>query len=193
MVMEVQCESLMLTMLDEREYSAGSADNVRSYDRELDLSDEFRPSSRHGLICRELDGAEHSCVLLAAGGSSRVHEHSAVVLKGVCFVAVGDMVCSLSLPTLVLNWATKVDGATCFGIYYSPRYDCLLSHGELEIARVNLLGEIVWSAGGADIFSEGFRVVDDQVEAVDFKGQVYRTDIGTGRSEVIDPPNNCCT
>jgi hypothetical protein len=96
------------------------------------------------------------------------------------------MLCSLSLPTLDLGWATKVDGATCFGVYYSPQHDCLLSHGEIEVARVNLSGEIVWSASGKDIFSEGFRVLDDEVEAVDFNHEVYRIDIVTGRCELVE-------
>src|SRR5262249_18552 len=83
------------------------------------------------------------------------HGHSAVIVKGGCVVGVGDMLCSLSLPTLDLRWATKVDTATCFGVYYCPQHDCLLSHGESEIARVSISGQIVWSAGGKDIFSEG--------------------------------------
>jgi hypothetical protein len=193
LVVEVRCEPLTLTMLDEPTYSPGSADNVCSYDREFNFAGQYRPSSRHALICRGPDGTEHSCVLLAGGGASGVHEHSVVVVNGFCVVAVGNMLCSLFLPTLDLNWATKVDWATCFGVYHSPRHDCLLSHGELEIARVSLRGEVVWSAGGADIFSEGFRVVGDHVEAIDFGGQVYRIDIATGRSELVERRTSRCT
>jgi hypothetical protein len=95
------------------------------------------------------------------------------------------MLCSLSLPTLELKWATKVDTATCFGVYYCPQDNCLVSHGECEIARARLSGEIVWSASGRDIFSEGFRIVGDHVEAVDFYNGVYRIDIVTGRCELV--------
>ena len=158
---------------------------MRTYEREYDFARGYRPSSVHGLTCREPDGSEHSCILLAGGGASGVHEHSAVVFNGRCFVAVGDNICSLSLPTLDLRWVTKVDSATCFGVYYSPEYGCLLSHGELEIARVSLAGEVVWSAAGMDIFTEGFWIVGDYVEAIDFYHQVYRIEIGTGRSKLI--------
>ena len=97
------------------------------------------------------------------------------------------MICSLSLPRLALEWATKVDTATCFGVYYSAEHDCLLSHGEIEIARVSLCGDIVWSGSGRDIFSEGFRVGGKWVEATDFGGYIYRFDIATGHCEDLPP------
>lgn len=190
-VVKIRCEPFTLTMLAESTDSAGSADNVRRYDRVFDFAGEgYQPSSRHGLICLEPDGTEHSCVLLASEGATGVHEHSAVVVNGTCFVAVGDMLCALSLPCLDLRWATKLDSATCFGVYYSLQHDCLLSHGELEIARVSLSGEIVWSGGGKDIFTEGFQIVGDSIEAIDFNHEVYRIDIATGRSELIQSRNN---
>jgi hypothetical protein len=95
------------------------------------------------------------------------------------------MLCSLSLPTLDLTRATKVDKATCFGVYYCPEHDCLLSHGELQVARVSLKGEIVWSASGRDVFSEGFRIVGDHIEAIDSYHGVDRIDIVTGRCELL--------
>jgi hypothetical protein len=67
-------------------------------------------------------------------------------------------------------------------VYYSPQHHCLLSHGELEIARVSLSGDIIWRVSGKDIFSEGFQLVGDYVEAIDFNQEVYRFDITTGRS-----------
>ncbi len=79
-----------------------------------------------------------------------------------------------------LLWHKEVDFATCFGVYFSTKHDCLISHGECEIARVSLSGEVVWSSGGADIFSEGFKLHSDYVEAVDFNRMVYRMDIATG-------------
>jgi hypothetical protein len=187
---ELTCGQFALTLLDDPTYTAGSPDNVQPYDREHCFVKEYLPVSKYGLVCREPGGETHSCILLAGVGASRVHEHSAVALKGSCFVGIGDMLCSLSLPALDLRWATKVDTATCFGVYYCPRHDCLLSHGELEVARVSLSGEIVWSTSGKDIFSEGFRIVGDHVEAIDFNHEVYRIDIATGRSELIQGRTN---
>lgn len=69
-------------------------------------------------------------------------------------------------PVATTARARTVDAATCFGVYYLPEHACLISHGELEIARLSLSGEIVWSAGGKDIFSEGFRLSREYVEAI---------------------------
>lgn len=182
--MELESGSFALTVYDDPTYIPGSADNARKYDREYCLVEKYRPVSQYGLLCREQEGPTHSCILLAGGGASRVHDHSVVVVNGSCFVGVGDMLCCLSLPSLDLMWAVRVDTATCFGVYYFPQGDCLLSHGELEIARVNLDGQIIWSANGKDIFSEDFQIVDDHVEAVDFNHQVYRIDITTGRCDL---------
>jgi hypothetical protein len=55
---------------------------------------------------------------------------------------------------------------------------------------VNLSGQIVWSTSGKDIFSEGFRIVDDHVEAIDFNHEVYRIDIATGRCELVQGLTN---
>jgi hypothetical protein len=187
---ELTCGNLALTLRDDPTYTAGSADNVEQYDREYCFVKEYRPVSKYGLVCRELERATRSCILLAGGGASRVNEHSAVIVNRSCFVGVGDMLCSLSLPSLDLRWATKVDSATCFGVYYSPQHECLLSHGELEVARVSVSGEIVWSAIGKDIFSEGFQIAGDYIEAIDFNHEVYRIDIATGRSELIQGRTN---
>jgi len=177
--------SFTLTLFDDETYTSGSADNVRQYDREYCFVKEYVPVSKHGVTCRSPDGTAHSCILLAGGGATGVHAHSAVVMEDGSYVGVGDMLCSLSLPTLELKWAIKVDEVTCFGVYYSPQHGCLLSHGELEIARVSLGGEIAWRTGGKDIFSEGFRIVGNDVEVIDFNNEVYRIDIATGRSRLV--------
>ena len=172
-----------LELIDEPLYTPGSADNVRSYSREYKLTDaETRPSSRHGLILRDGNTPARSCILLAGGGATGLHEHSAVTLDDTCFVAVGDTLCSLALPSLDLLWHRQVDTATCFGVYHSAKHNCLISHGELEIARLSLAGEVAWCSGGADIFSEGFELHPDYIEAVDSNGTVYRIDIATGGS-----------
>jgi hypothetical protein len=167
-----------LELLDEPTYTSRSADNLRSYAREYVFGDAI--TSRHGVLLRQAGGGEHSCMVSASGGVTAVHEHSAVIVESCSFLAVGDTVCALALPSLELLWRRKVDTATCFGIYYSAEEDCLFSHGECEIARLTLSGERVWSAIGADIFTEGFALHADYLEAVDFNRFVYRIDVKTG-------------
>jgi hypothetical protein len=183
-VLAIRTAKYELEFIDEPLYSRGSADNVRSYSREYDFDNDsrYRPTNRHGLVLREAGVLKESCILLAGGGTSGLHEHSAVAVDDACYIAVGDTLCSLALPSLELRWHRKVDTATCFGIYYSAKHQCLISHGELEIARISLAGDVAWSSGGEDIFSEGFELHTDYVEARDFNGAVYRLDIVTGRS-----------
>jgi hypothetical protein len=74
---------------------------------------------------------------------------------------------------LELEWHTRTDDATCFGVYHSPENDCYLSHGELSVARQFYADEIEWARGGADIFTNGFCLTADRVEAVGWNGDVY--------------------
>lgn len=118
----------------------------------------------------------------AGGGCSTVHEHSGLVLDSKLYLAVGDRIVCFSPLDQRLAWSSKVDSATCFGIHYNPGRHALLSHGELEIARIDAAGEILWSSSGADIFSEGFWLEDEYVFAFDFEGREYRFSYETGSS-----------
>jgi hypothetical protein len=106
---------------------------VRRYGREYCLVKEYRPVSQYGLFCRDKEGATHSCILLVGGGASRVHDHSAIIVNGSCFVGVGDMLCCLSLPTLNLKWAIKVDRqrASEFIIFLKTIAWCLTANWKL--------------------------------------------------------------
>jgi hypothetical protein len=167
-------------------YDARSADNVCGPEEEHFFGDDgYRPSSRHRIVVRRGDAVLGSHVLLAVGGGSGVHEHSAFVRGETCFVAVGPFVCALELPTLRLLWHTLADSATCFGIYDAPGYGSIISHGELEIARLSYSGQLLWSGGGRDIFSEGFELHEHHAEAIDFHGTRYRFELETGQSHII--------
>jgi hypothetical protein len=86
----------------------------------------------------------------------------------------------MNLRPFEIEWFVQVDAATCFGIYFDVPHSALISHGELEIARLSYDGAILWSRSGADIFSEGFSMLPGYVEAIDFNGQAYRFDYETG-------------
>jgi hypothetical protein len=68
-----------------------------------------------------------------------------VIVGNRLFVAVGDSLAVLEIPSLDLAWCREVDTATCFGVYYIAGHDCLITHGECEIARVSPSGDIAWS------------------------------------------------
>ncbi|MHC5058530.1 MAG: hypothetical protein ACYTKD_28055 [Planctomycetota bacterium] len=182
--MELAANTCSVRIVDEATYTRGSADNLRQYELEYGSLEEF--TSSHGVSSRTPDETEYCCVLLACGGPTSVHEHSAVAVGDLVCVAAGDTVFALSLPRLDLIWQLKVDEVTCFGIYYSSERRCLISHGELEIARIPLDGSVVWRGSGRDIFSEGFWLRTDCVEAEDFNHKRYRFGLDTGKcSEIL--------
>ncbi|RIK82521.1 MAG: hypothetical protein DCC68_06415 [Planctomycetota bacterium] len=167
----------------DRTYTLGSADNSQTYCRVYRLDDEtpYRPSSQHSVRVFSIAGEElGSCLLAATGGATGIHEHSAVAVGDILFVAVGPYTASLQLPSLDLLWSRQVDGATCFGLHHAPAHCCLIAHGELAISRLGYDGAVAWTACGADIFTGQLEVAGDRVRAEDFDGRTYLWDIRTG-------------
>jgi hypothetical protein len=153
----------------------------RAGGREYSFCVDDRPTSIYGISSQGPGEESYSCVLLGDGGATTVHGNSAVIVGDRCFVAIGYTVCALNVPSLHLSWAKKIDTATCFGIYHCQEHDCLISHGEMEIVRVSLAGDLIWTTRGDDIFTGDFRMAGKIVEATDFNNQVYHVDIETGR------------
>ena len=171
---------------NDREYAANSADNVHTYNAEYSLGDAlYRPSCQHSIVVRKNDDILRSCILLADGGATGIHESSAIIHGNSCLIAVGQFMCSIEIPCLELEWKAEVDSATCFGVYYSATHDCFISHGELEITRVEMDGKVLWHGGGKDIFTNGFELHENYVEVVDWNDEIYRIDIATGQSRIV--------
>lgn len=118
--------------------------------------------------------------MAAWGGPLGVHERTAVMLADRLHLAVGDSVFCFALEPFALVWSRKVDTATCFGLHISPDRGALISHGEMEIARLSPEGEILWWRSGEDIFTGPFALRPNFIEAEDFEGGTYRFDYETG-------------
>lgn len=105
MRLEIDTQYGLIAVVDEPTYTFTSQDNVRSYPRELRLSNDSL-TSIHGL---ELDG-HRVLVIGATGGRSAVHAHSAVAIDDKLYLAVGNRVaCCVIAPSLELAWSTPVD------------------------------------------------------------------------------------
>jgi hypothetical protein len=164
-------------------HTAGSADNVHKYGCEYRFGDNtYQATSQHAMHVTVNDEFVASCLLSADGGATGIHAHTAIIHDDVCVIAVGPFVAALVIPTLKLQWVTQTDEATCFGVYHSEKHGCLISHGEMQVARITHDGKIIWQAGGADIFTNGFVLGDDSIQVVDFDNRNYELDIETGRS-----------
>jgi hypothetical protein len=181
--MEIRSGRFVVTLVDDPTYPYRSAviDKTRACGRGYSFCEDGRPTSICGISCQGPGQSNDSCVLLGEGGATTVHGDSAVIVGERCFVAIGYTLCALTIPALQLAWAKRVDFATCFGVYYCQERNCLISHGEVEIARLNLAGDVIWSTPGDDIFTGGFRLAGNIVEAIDFNNEVNQVDIETGR------------
>ncbi len=173
--------SHVVQLVDEPEYAFGSRGNRPRYEREEVLGDaRFELSSRHALICMR-DGAPFASVIFGAvGGASGVHEHSLVLQGDLGFLAIGAFIACVELPSLETRWVREVDAATCFGAHVCPDGESLVSHGELVISRLTLDGEVLWQAGGRDIFTGDLRVSEAAVHVEDDSGDVYSFELETG-------------
>ena len=95
-------------------------------------------------------------------------------------VASGNIVFCVLLPSLELLWHTQVDMATCFEI--APYQDDYITHGEVEISRLNRQGQILWQFSGKDIFvapierTPSFTLTPKGIELVDFNYESYFID-----------------
>jgi hypothetical protein len=137
LILELNKDRYKVIISNDDTYNSGSADNLHSYDKEYLLGEDFyRPSSQHSVTIRTEGSVVSSCILAAVGGATGIHEHSAIICKDSCIIAVGPFMCSLLIPSLDLEWKAEVDDATCFGVYFSEKHNCFISHGELDIARV---------------------------------------------------------
>lgn len=169
-----------ITLVDDPSHVFGSVDNLRHYDQAFWLGSgkmPSRPSSIHGLYF----GDGRSIMLAADGGCSTVHRHSAVIVKDVVYLCVGNQLAAVGLRHANLCWVREVDTATCFGVYWVAARQALITHGEMTIGCLSLAGDIRWCAGGRDIFTGEVRCLSENIEAVDFNQEVYRFDYLTGQ------------
>jgi hypothetical protein len=184
--LKLSSQGLSIVVSNHSRFEPRESDVSNAVTYELDPASGPRATSRHSVEVGDPSGKSRWCMLTASGGATGVHEHSALVHAGSVIIAVGAHLCALRLPTLDLEWSIVVDTATCFGVYYSAKYDCYVSHGEIAVARVALDGRVVWSASGKDIFSEGFALHDDHAEVIDFNHETYRINLATGRSFIVE-------
>ena len=121
-----------------------------------------------------------SIVLTGGGSVSSLWEKSALLDGDRLLITCGNEVYCLLLPTIKVCWHTQVDMATCFAIV--PYQDAYITHGEVEISRLNRQGEILWQFSGKDIFVSpteripSFTLTSKGIELIDFNYESYLID-----------------
>lgn len=152
----------------------------QSYDHVVDLEDPDVALSRYGLVVYERGGASRSLLITGAGGCTGVNECSLALSADRCFIAIGVYVVALELGSLRLEWHRQVDQAACFGVRLTPTADALIAHGEMEISRLSLSGDVAWRASGDDLFTGSLELSPSSVAVDDSSGDRYVFDLGTG-------------
>jgi hypothetical protein len=169
---------LEVAMREDPIYMPISADNDHPYVREIILAE--RHWTAVEIEVRQGGAVLDSAVLLVPMACPGPREGSAVGRRGIVYLAAGNEVVALALPSLHLLWRAEADPACVFGLMEIEGDDDLLVHGELQITRLGLDGAVRWQRDGNDIFTGGCGVHDGVVVAVDWTGREYRWRLADG-------------
>lgn len=188
-------ENCLIKVFEENDYDINSSDNWYSYSRVFLNTNEYRPSSQIGIQVYDDDKLLSDCIIGAEGGGMRINPNSTLISYGGIVVCCSNTVFKLSLTDLNLEWKTKADDATCFGVHYLD--EDYIVHGELEISRIDKEGKIVWNKSGKDIWRteeaiDDFAVYDDYILATDMTYNRYKLDFEGNILEnyTVEPTKN---
>ena len=164
-------------LLNESDYNPDSKNQLNKYLKNYLTDSDFKLPTKIGIKVFEKGNEINSAIIGAEGGATRLHETSQIIESNRILICCCDSIFCLDLPTLNLNWKTKVDIATAFEIVKIE--NGFIIHGELEITRIDNDGKIIWQNGGADIFvsqngNNDFEVKDNVVKATDWENRIYK-------------------
>lgn len=181
MTVTLQHNDLTIEVFDDSSYVVNSIDSPTQYDviYNGDNYDDHDFPTRHAIKVFTDQQLIKSAVLLGTGGATVISSNAALVDDENLIIRCSNQVFSLTLPELNKNWQVKPDLATCFSIH--KYQDTYIVHGETSISRIDRMGKILWSYGGADIFVclyEGspFEMHEDFISMTDFNGSKYKID-----------------
>lgn len=177
-MVELEFAEHKIELFDESSYTPNSADNIFTYENVFaDEESDIFHSTRHGIKVYKNGAIFSNALICAVGGATGIHKNSAVIINENILMCCADMIFSLSLPDLKLNWMKKVDDATCFQIFDTE--NGIFVHGELQVSRIDEKGNIIWSASFADILvtldsRDNFILHKDFIEIVDWNHSKYK-------------------
>lgn len=175
--MTFEIGTYQVELLNESDCNLGSNDNLNKYLKNYLTESNFKLPTKIRIKIFE-NGAElNSAIIGAEGGATGLHKTSQIIESNRILICCCDSVFCLDLPTLNLNWKTKVDIATAFEIFKIE--NGFIIHGELEITRIDNDEKVIWQNGGADIFvsqngNDDFEVKENFVKATDWDNRIYK-------------------
>lgn len=183
--MRTSYKNYEIELFNDRLYDPSSKDNVTDYNKFYGDIVDLR-TSNHGIRVYENKEVISSAIVSGLGGSTTIHSHSFVIKNEIIFICCASSIYALSLPLLDFKWRKECDTATCFEIYEYA--DDLIIHGECEISRITIKGDIRWQFSGSDIFvnlegKDRLRIEEDLIIAYDFQGYEYMIN---GNGETVE-------
>ncbi|WP_206052154.1 hypothetical protein [Nonlabens xiamenensis] len=166
-----------IELLNESDFKSGSKDNVNEYLKNYLTESDFKLPTKIGIKTFKNGTELDSAIIGAEGGATGLHKTSQIIESNRILICCCDSIFCLELPTLNLNWKTKVDQATAFEIFKIE--NGFIVHGELEITRIENNGQIKWQNCGADIFvsqngNDNFEVQSNFIKATDWDDRIYK-------------------
>ena len=103
MIIEKICD-YVIEIIDDREYSENSTDNIIIY-KNIYKTDDEPISTKHGIVIKDKNNQIlSSAIMLASGGATGIHEKSYIIEKNrILLLCVSNWLFSLTIPTLELN------------------------------------------------------------------------------------------
>ena len=169
-----------IDIFSDPDFQRDSTANVHEYNVVYVNEDGYRSTSAFGIKIYKEGSLLNSALIGASGGGTAIHATGMIVESDRLVICCSNSVFCLAIPTLLLQWKTKADFATCFEIFkYQSDY---IVHGEVEISRLSADGELLWQHSGADIFvspksnEDDFVVTDNYILATDWDNRKYKFD-----------------
>ncbi len=178
MKMIIELKKYRIELFKDETYTENSGDNIVSCEKVYSMGCGYN-STKIGIRIYENDEIIKSALISSCGGATNIHKNSQIIENDRIIVCCSDSVFCLSIPNLDLIWKTQADSCTCFEIFkFKESY---IIHGEIEISRLNLNGEIMWQESGVDIFTteEGindFEITESYIKAIDWGNRIYKFD-----------------
>jgi len=171
-------KDLVIEIINEEDYDLNSIDINRIYGKIYPSGSEleFKPTTKHGIKVSENGIERQSALILGFSGVTGTYENSYLIEGDNILICCSSEVYSLNINNLLLNWKNEFDFATCFGIYKFE--GDFITHGELQINRIDKNGNTKWTFGARDIFvnpdgKTAFKIIKNKIELIDWQGYKY--------------------
>lgn len=184
--MKISHQHKTIELINDENYTPFSTDNPFPYSRVYIAEDirerGFQVVSKIGIIIRDVSDPDKvlcAAIICETGGATSIGEQTQIIEGQNLVVCICNMVYCLNIHTLDLQWKTKADTITCFCIHKFGQG--LITHGELELTKLDFNGLIEWQFSAREIFvtpndQPAFRIEGECAIVQDWSGYEYVID-----------------